>query len=247
MLKKEYKKQQIWLFPKILAVINSPFHKHIFYGAHLLQSSVGHQLTQEQARGKGLLIKNPIVPFQSETLSAGELGMEERVKKRPPMRASYVPRSLGSLFFTDFPDIFSPEMKSTRSGTAKQTPQRKHFHARMECCRSPICGKTGNLIVGGKKFKVKYYVESLHNGNLSNTPDFSSPSPAAPDITESSQGKDHNMIYCRLLFLKMEMVILLCLKWWVGLIWMDGKFGRRFFFVFFVFFRWIRDNLVLES
>lgn len=59
----------------------------------------------------------------------------------------------------------------------------------MECLRSPICGDTGNLIVGGKKFKAKYYVQSLHNGNLSNTPASSSPSPTVPDTTESSQGR----------------------------------------------------------
>lgn len=29
-----------------------------------------------------------------------------------------------------------------------------------------------------------------------------------PDITASSQGKDHNVIYCQFLFLKMEMVLL---------------------------------------
>lgn len=70
-------------------MINSPFHKHIFYAVHLRQSSVGHQLTQELGKGKGLLIKNPIVPFQWKTLSAGEHRMEE-CEKRPLKRVLYV-------------------------------------------------------------------------------------------------------------------------------------------------------------
>lgn len=37
--------------------------------------------------GKGLLIKNPIVPFQWSTPSAGEHRMEECENKRPPKRA----------------------------------------------------------------------------------------------------------------------------------------------------------------
>lgn len=50
---------------------------------------------------------------------------------------------------------FLPELKS---GLQNKLHGTKHFRVRAERLRCPICGKTGNSLVGGQKFKAKNHV-----------------------------------------------------------------------------------------
>lgn len=102
-------------------MINSPFHKHIFYAVHLPQSSVGHQLTQEQARGgKVCWLRTPLFPFQWESLSAGGHRMEEceiKTTKERALNTVFGCSDSDPLHFSSRAGIyFLPELKSTRSG-----------------------------------------------------------------------------------------------------------------------------------